>query len=215
MYRGKQFFIDFKVDHAQILVWRFSIGCGFDVDFCTLFRESQLSNRSRSRASQSSGDGASTVAQMAMSTSNLDTATKIFGQISSQLFDKILQRGLKKLEETLRQPEFRSVQLVSPLKKCYGVKKTSSTVPAQLATDSELSSSVDGDAATATTSLLSAAVPITGSFSADKGGGVLRLVWDNSFSRFTGKHIQYCVQCVPLSTMQVRDHHHHFRPSVC
>jgi hypothetical protein len=199
--RGKQFFVDFKLEKGQILVWRFSIGCGFDVDFCAFFRESQLKHKS------GGGDGA------VMSSATYDTASKIFGQISSQLFDKILQRGLRRLDDSLRQPEFRTVQLATPLRKCYGVKSARHSSPAVVAPVSTTSveggdegqvGDWDGNVGLAGQgSGVLDSVPLTGSFSADKGGGVLRLVWDNSFSRFTGKHIQFCVQCVPETTMQV------------
>lgn len=206
MTRGKQFFVDFKIDKGQTLVWRFSIGCGFDVDFCALFRESQLKQRDAKSAT--------------LSSSNYDTASKIFGQISSQLFDKTLQRGLKCLDDTLRQPEFRTVQLVIPLHKCYGIKSARpsqssiSTSSPRPKPSTVLASGSEEGGKEGNVGLVGQgygagldSVPITGSFSADRGGGVLRLVWDNSFSRFTGKHIQYCVQCVPESTMQVDKKH--------
>ena len=249
--RGRQYFVDFLVPPGQFLVWRFSIGCGFDLDFCTLFRESQLSRSQLGSSGQSP--------TITMTASTYDTATKIFAQISSQIFDKVLQRGLRRLEETLRLAQFRSVQvcssppphppsshvyvshicphlclsmcmvlmsffvvcigpthlqLITPLHKCYGLKKTPSpALPRHASGPSQVpqrghgliqgKGGDGGESGEETLQLASGSVPITGSFCADKGGGVLRLVWDNSFSRFTGKHIQYCAQCVPAEAMQV------------
>mmetsp|Transcript_24395 Transcript_24395/g.35832 ORF Transcript_24395/g.35832 Transcript_24395/m.35832 type:complete len:1001 (-) Transcript_24395:240-3242(-) len=161
--RCKQFFIDFKIDKGCTLVWRFSVGCGCDVDFCALFRESLFCKFKRRTSDDSASGNSASTSPVEVKPAD-GTSVKIMDDVSARLFDGLMERGLKSAEELVRTPEFKTVQLVTPPKKVKGP-------------------------------------PLSGSFTADRSG-VYRMVWDNSFSAFTGKHIEYCAQCVGEGTMQ-------------
>lgn len=114
-----------------------------------------------------------------------DSVLRIMNDISTRMLDKLIENGVAN-----------AVEMLTKTRGCQQVPQEQSPHPT-LSLASALRKTIQPASQPAQN-----VQPFIGSYSCSKSG-ILRLVWNNCFSRFTGKYLTYKLQVVSNSTMQV------------
>jgi hypothetical protein len=187
----QQFFLDIKLEKGETLVWRYQVGCGQELDFFALSCDSMFrSIKHRPHVPSSSGESGNESADEVNDHTEQDlpsASPEDFNQKLSESLDNFIASG-----------SHRSIEK-APLAQNLLLHKVSIIT-------ASLSSAVGGwgrqvpfFSSVASTPLS----PSTGCYQVQRKSALCRLLWDNSKSSLSGKHLEYCVQKVSESTMQV------------
>jgi hypothetical protein len=192
--RNQNFHVDVKLEKGDILVWKYLVGCGQQIDFYVIFCDSVFrSLKIRPKVDEIDSDSEATPSSIEISP-NSPTSLE---QKLSGLLDNFIKSGAHKNQATkvLQEQQFGSSNLSE-------ITVVVSSLP--MTTKNWQSSSILPSIIPTMSSTLS--TPFTGSYEASRKGGLVRLFWDNSLS-FAGKHLDYCIQRVSEQTMQVSSLH--------
>jgi hypothetical protein len=189
----QQFFIDIRLDKGETLVWRYQVGCGQDVDFFALCCHSMfrsLKPHPFVAPLQSSDDENPRLDEDADIASDLPVSPSPADQKLKDALDNFIKERSHRLIEKIHSPDLQIQNISIITASCASASSGSwnRSFPFLLSR---------------TTASCELSGPVTGCYQAQTKGGLCRLLWDNSVSSLSGKHLEYCVQKVSDETMQV------------
>lgn len=216
--RNQQFYIDIKLEKGETLVWRYQLGSGQNIDFFAIFCESMFrSIKSHSNSTQihtNNNNNANNNNTNDNNTSDDDCISELKESNLDPSSPSSLERKLSSsLDNFIKLGNHRKVLSSSSLKST-NTNISNVEYLHQISNDNSIyvishSSPMFnwGHQIPSMKSILSSptdlSLSLNGCFKAEKKGGMCRLLWDNSLSNFTGKHLEYCIQKVNEATMEV------------
>ncbi len=186
--RNQSFSVDVKLEKGDIIVWKYWVGCGQQIDFYVIFCDSVFrSLKSRPKLGEIDSESAESTPGSTEEVVYISpTSPKSLEQKLSGLLDNFIKSGAHKNLTTKISEEqsnnLSEITVVVSNEEMTAKSWKGSLLPSILPTMSSTLSTT-----------------FTGSYEASKKGGLCRLFWDN-FVSFTGKHIDYCIQRVSPKT---------------
>jgi hypothetical protein len=190
----QQFFIDIRLDKGETLVWRYQVGCGQDVDFFALCCHSMfrsLKPHPSVAHLENSDDENPRLDEDSDVASDPPHFPSSVDQKLKEVLDEFIKARNHRLVERSHTSDLQSQSISIITASCVSSSSGS------------WSRSFPFLLSRTTTASCELSAPITGCYQAQTKGGLCRLLWDNSISSLSGKHLDYCVQKVSDETMQV------------
>jgi hypothetical protein len=189
----QQFFLDIKLEKGETLVWRYQVGCGQEVDFFALscdsmFRSIKPRPAVPSEITDKENEGSDDDLPVDEAQPEIPSPSpRDLDRRMSESLDHFIASGSHRL--IAKSPQVQNIQI-------HNISLIAS------------SQSLSEGGWRRQIPFFTSAAPIsrsssTGSYQAQRKSALCRLLWDNSKSSLSGKHVEYCVQKVSDSTMEV------------
>lgn len=190
--QNQQFFIDVRLAKGEALVWRYQVGCGQEIDFFALCCPALFRSLKPHPNTDTVDEICETKDINGIDATNSSNSPKSYDHKLSLSLDEFIKSGQhRSIDKSQKEPNFPSSN-ISIVTATYATLSSESWhyIPFMRSFSSPQSS-------------FPCRPPLTGCYQAQTGGGLCRLLWDNTVVSLSGKHLEYCVQKVSEETMQV------------